>query len=169
MTKTRAPLTFELAMTQIAARIGWERVAEVAGQQERTVRNWSDPDTGPSAETMPLLTALRLDCAFRDAGGVGAPLLQCYANRLELEVAIAGADLSELSLRIATAAEEGGEAIAAAIRAALPGASEAELSRAMLEFEESIAAKQNAVAALAAILAKRRAPAEQPVAEQVTA
>ena len=78
MTKVRSPLTFELALTKVAAVIGWPRVAEVCGQAERTVRNWSDVDTSARVN---MDAALRLDvecleCELADLGsddlGVGA-------------------------------------------------------------------------------------------------
>lgn len=164
MTKTRPPLTFELGLTRIAGLIGWDRVAALAGQEERTVRNWSDPDTGPSAEQIPLGTSLRLDAAYRAAGGPDAPMLDCYALRFATELGGCGHDLSELAMRIADAAKEGGEALAAAIRAALPGASDEQLARAILEFQESISAKTDVVEALTAIRERRRIEAAELVA-----
>lgn len=151
MTKERPPLTVELALTKIAVAIGWDQVAAIAGQCERTVRNWSDPDTTPkAADAISLELALKLDVAFRVAGGDGAPMLQCYATRLDTETADAVADKVALARQAAKAAKEGGEAIAAVIAAAMPGASEQELARAEIELEESIAAQTNIVATLRA-------------------
>jgi hypothetical protein len=147
MTKRRRPLTFERALWKVAAQIGWEEAAEIVGVADRTIRNWSDPDTTASVT---LDAALKLDLAFRLAGGDGAPMLQCYSTRLEADLVEASADLKALTFKIAKAAKEGGEAIAAAAVAALPGASDNELARAELELEESIAASVDTLAALRA-------------------
>ena len=151
MTKRRAALTFEHALTQIAAEIGWDRVAELAGQAERTVRSWSDPDTGPAAGgAISLDLALGLDVAYRAAGGAGAPMLQCLATRIELDTADACQDLALLNHKIAKAAREGGQAIAAAITAAQPGAPDSAIAIAEAEIEESIAAHTDTLVTLRA-------------------
>lgn len=137
MTKERAPLTIERAIVRIESLLGWARMAEIAGKEERTVRNWSDPDTGA---TIPLGVAIKLDVAYRAAGGDGAPLFQCYALRLEADTAEACADSRRLVELTALAAKEGGEAIAAFIVAAQPGATPQLKARAELEAEEAISA-----------------------------
>jgi hypothetical protein len=147
MTKRRAPLTFELALTNVAGLIGWDRAAEIVGQSERTVRNWSDPD---AAAGIRLDAALRLDVAYRVAGGDSAPLLSCYALRLNADTALAGADLAALNAKIARAAREHGEAISFSIAAAQPGASDSDLARAELELQESIDASTGTLAAIRA-------------------
>lgn len=148
MTKGRDPLTFELALTKVASKIGWEQCAEIVGQKDRTVRNWSDPDTSAKIS---LDAALRLDVAFRVAGGEGPPpMFECYAARLEADTATACADLSALNAKIAKAAKEGGEAIAAAIAAAQPGATDSVRARAELELEESRSAITDTLATLRA-------------------
>lgn len=148
MTKPREPLTFERALTKIASQIGWPMVATIAGRSESAVRNWSDQDTSAGVR---LEHALALDVAHLAAGGQGAPLLQVYQARLETELRAASADRVKLSLQIAMAAKEGGEAFEAATLAALPGASESQLVRAELELEESIAAQTNALAQVRAL------------------
>lgn len=163
MTKLRQPLTFEHALTRIAGVIGWDQVSRIAGQAERTVRNWSDPDTGPSAEDMSIGTALRLDVAYRAAGGDGAPMRDCYALRFDTAIGALDPCLDELALRISESAAEDGEAIAAAIRAMLPRASDAELARAVLEVQEAIDAKKSALEALTALRDKRRQAAPERV------
>jgi hypothetical protein len=151
MTKRRGPLTFELALTRVAGEIGWSRVAEIAQQSDRTVRNWSEPDTGPAAErAISLDVALRLDSAFQAAGADGAPFLQCYALRLEADIKAACADSRELGLMTGRLAHESGEAIQAAITAALPGASENEKARAELELEQASRALTDTLATLRA-------------------
>lgn len=148
MTKVRPPLTFENALTKVAAAVGWEKVAEICGQAERTVRNWSEPDTTAS---ITLEAALKLDCAFHAAGGEGAPPFHlCYATRLDLERLAACPGREELLASIGTAAKESGEALAAALAASKPGAGRAAFAIAEKEFEETIAAFQTGFAALRA-------------------
>ena len=146
MTKTRAPCTWELALTKVAGQIGWDEVARIAAQAERTVRNWSDPDTGPAAgASITLDLALALDVAFRVGGGDGAPMLQCHAVRVEADTITASPDLARLQALVAHSARESGEATAASIVAASLGAGERELASAELELEESIAAQTSAL------------------------
>jgi hypothetical protein len=145
MTKQRAPLTFERALTRIADVLDWPKIAEIAGKDVRTVRNWSDPDTSAGVT---LDVALRLDVAYRAAGGEGAPLFQCYGLRLEADTATACADQRDLADTAAIAAKEAGEAISATIVAAQPGATREQRARAQLEIEESVTALQNTLAKL---------------------
>lgn len=147
MTKVRPPLTFELALAKVAGLLGWSRVAEIAGRTERQVRNWSDPD---ATGALTLDHALALDVAFRQAGGEGAPLFQCYATRLEVETNAACADAHAQAARVATAAKEAGEAISAQILACRPGASPASRELARRETEEAIGALTNTLPDLGA-------------------
>lgn len=147
MTKRRNPLTFELALTRVASEIGWGAAAKIVGQAERTVRKWSDPDVSAKVS---MDSALALDCAYRAAGGDGAPFLQCYAVRLEAEAAIACADSRVLADKTATAAKEVGEAVAALIRASQPGAASADRVIAQRETEEAINALTNTLPNLGA-------------------
>jgi hypothetical protein len=116
MTKTRAPLTFELALTKVAGHIGWEKAAEIVGQAERTVRNWSEPDTTAS---ITLDAALKLDEEFHKAGGHGSPFFQCYATRLELAKLAASPGREALLASIAVRARKR-RGFAAALSAAEP-------------------------------------------------
>ncbi|WP_156680048.1 hypothetical protein [Sphingomonas profundi] len=145
MTKLRAPLSFDLAITRIAGLLGWDGAASVVGQAERTVRNWSDPDT---TARIPLEDALRLDAAYRAAGGQAAPLLECYQLRLDIATAAARGDQAELLAATAMVAKESGEAIAAIIRASQPGATADERARARLEGEEAVGAITNTLSML---------------------
>jgi len=154
MTKRRAPLTFERALSRVAGTIGWSTAADIVGKAENTVRNWSDPDTSAGVT---LEAALKLDLAYRQAGGEGAPLLQCYALRLEADYDAACPDARALTVASARCAKEGGEAVEATALASLPGASDAELARAELELEEAIAAQTHA---LATVRAKRKSAPE---------
>ncbi|WP_129792595.1 hypothetical protein [Sphingosinicella sp. CPCC 101087] len=147
MTKRRAPLTFHLALTQIAALIGWDNAAAIVGKREGTVRNWSDPDTSAA---ITLDDALALDVAYQEAGGDGAPFWQCYSTRLEADTARALFSTDAILEAGATAAKESGDAIAAVMQAARPGACDGTKAIAIRELEESIAAQTNTLAKLRA-------------------
>ncbi|HXH52561.1 MAG TPA: hypothetical protein VNH53_03905 [Sphingomicrobium sp.] len=158
MTKRRAPLTFENALTRVASEVGWSEVARICRHKERTVRNWSEPDT--TAE-ISLEAALELDLAWRAAGKEGAPFLTCYQTRLDAEATAADPSRDALIGTAAKAAKEGGEAVAAVLATARPGASSADDAIAERELEESIEAQ---TAALAAIRARRRCAAGDDLA-----
>lgn len=155
MTKRRDPLTFENALSKVAGHIGWFEVARIVGQAERTVRNWSDPDTTASIS---LEAALKLDVAYHAAGGEGTPFLFCYATRLDAESLAACPGREELLLAAAKSAKESGEAISATLSAASPMAKLADFSIAERELEDSIGALTSA---LAAVRARRKAVEER--------
>jgi hypothetical protein len=144
VTKVRPPLTFENALAQVAGHIGWNKVAEIVGQAERTIRNWSEPDT---TTRIPLEAALKLDEHFHKAGGEGAPFFFCYMTRLELAKLAACPGREQLLASIAASAREAGEALAAALDAAEPDADRADFAIGERELEEAIAALQKTLAA----------------------
>lgn len=114
MTKRREPLTYERALTTVAARIGWDRCAAICGVSERAVRYWSDPDCEIEIS---LVDAERLDRAFMERGGDHAPFHHTLAMRLDLAARDAG-KLESLAALAATSAKESGEAVAAMIAVA---------------------------------------------------
>jgi len=148
VTKLRAPLTAQLALTRIAGVIGWDLCAEVTGRSPRTVQNWSDPDTSAGVT---LDAAILLDLEYRAAGGDGSPLLEWHALRLDVELQATFASSEQLALKVAAAARESGEATAAGIVASRPGASDADLILAERETEEGIAAQTRTLAELRAL------------------
>lgn len=133
MTKLRPPVSPEQALTQIAALLTFKRAGEIVGQEERTVRNWSDPDTPAEISYR---NALKLDAAFLAAGGGFAPFRETYLQLLEDATAEACADVRRLAEHAATIAKEAGDAVAATIRAAQPGASAADRLIAARELQE---------------------------------
>jgi len=158
MTKRRLPLTFENALIQVAAKLGWEEVARICGTKERCVRNWSAPE--PSAR-VPLQAALDLDAAFHAAGGDGTPMLLVYATRLELACLASTPGREALLASASKAALESGEGVAAAIAAARPNASPADFISAEREIEQQIAASQNLLASLRSLRLAAEAGDEQ--------
>lgn len=139
MTKDRRPLTPYRALSRIADALGWDGCAEVIGKSEWSVRKFSDPDAGRSIS---LHDAIRLDVAFRNAGGAGAPLFECYATRLDMLCGNEDTQLACLLDVSGKAAKEAGEAVAAALNAAANSHDPAARMKAISEIEEGIAAFQ---------------------------
>ena len=154
MTKSRPPLTFENALTKVAGQLGWEETARICQQAERTVRNWSEPDTTAS---ITLEAALKLDVAFHAAGGEGTPFLLCYATRVDAESFAAVPGREALIASAARSAKENGEAVHATLHAAHPRAKPIDFAVAEREIEESINALHGQ---LAALRARRKASIE---------
>lgn len=146
MTKRRAAITFENAITRIAARIGWPAMVDASGLAERTLRNWSDPETGQQAT---ITAALQLGLAYRSGGGGGAPLYETYGLLLDQAHSERFADQVELAHRTCAVIREGADAEQALVLATIPGATAAQRATARREIEESIAAHKAALPLLA--------------------
>lgn len=149
MTKRRDPITFERALTTVAALIGWDTCAAICGVTERMVRYWSDPDCEVEIR---LIDALRLDKAFIARGGDHAPFYQTYALRLDLAAQETSACVVDLA---ASAAIESGQAVAALLDAAANPSCPARRRKAQEEGEEAIEAL---TAGLAGVAAAGKAP-----------
>jgi len=150
MTKVRPPASFHDAITRIAGQIGWDGCASALSTNgrkvaERTIRNWSDPDTSP---TISIDDALTLDLAYRAAGGIGTPLFDAYALQLEREVEQARLHQPCLIRTTAAAAKETGEAMHALVLAASPHASPNDKARAAAEIVEAVEALNKSLVAL---------------------
>ena len=139
MTKARPPLTVYRALSRIADLIGWDGCATVAGKSEWTMRKYADPD---AEREISLRDAIRLDLAFRRAGGEGAPLFQAYALRLDIENW--PTDEDSLVALAREAARESGEAIDALLGLTNGGNPKAALK----EAEDAHAAFGKTIAAL---------------------
>jgi hypothetical protein len=98
--------------------LGWDGCAEVVAKKETTLRKYSDPDTG---RELSLRDAIRLDTAYRRAGGLGAPLFEAYATGVEMGFPADQGNEDDLISAVANASKETGEAIAAALMAAQSG------------------------------------------------
>lgn len=136
MTHRRAPLSVEQALQRIAGQLpgGIEAMAEIAQRQPGTVRNWMNPERD---EQVSLEAAIELDLAYQAEGGTGAPLFEAYSTRLQLAEAARFADRHCLLDHAHGVAKEAGEAIAAIVAAARPGASEADRHAAHREAAEA--------------------------------
>ena len=149
MTKLRPPLSYENALERVAHRIGWERVTPIIGVGERAGRRWSDPDARPAAgAAMTLEMAEQLDAAYRAAGGEDSPLLYCLAARLDQATIAAVADMTDIIISVGIGAQEHGEAAAATLAAAVPGADPRLKVIAERELEQAIVANTNTLAKL---------------------
>lgn len=151
MTKIRTPLTFENALTTVAAALGWKKTARIVGRSENTVRNWSDNDTTTG---ITLEAALQLDVEYHKAGGEGAPFFNCYATLVESARLDACPEIQALIAGAAKVAKETGEAIEATLNAATTSSGLSDIAIAERELEEAINAQTNA---LAAVRARRKA------------
>lgn len=144
MTKLRAPLSIDGALARIAGQLpgAWDDIAAVAGRARSTVRNWGNPDT---TDCIPLDCAIRLDIAYQQAGGEGAPLYETYSHQVEIACIARFASGIQLARRTMDAIREGGQANEALVAATLPGASDRDRAAARREVEEAIVALRAAL------------------------
>ncbi|MFC4255699.1 hypothetical protein GRI97_17555 [Altererythrobacter xixiisoli] len=134
MTKTRAPLSFSLAVMTIIGVIGPAQAKRVTGRSDRLLRFWSESDR----PDLPALDkAIALDRAFIEAGGGFAPILESYARQLDVSLTDTIACRTALAEDIATVSREVAEAIGASVRVMQPDASDAAFFRAVAETEQA--------------------------------
>lgn len=148
MTKFRAPATVDAAIARIAGQLpgGYADMAEITHRAIRTVRNWGDPDT---PEQIPFDAQLALDLAYQAAGGVGCPIYEAYTIQLELAGADRFAQRHQLARLAAEYIKESGDAGAALVIAAQPGAGPTEFRVAEREALEALTVLQRTVHQLA--------------------
>jgi hypothetical protein len=162
VTKARTPLSVEQALQRIAAQLsgGVEAMARIAQRQPGTIRAWMDPDR---PEQVPLEAAIDLDLAYQAEGGRGAPLFEVYATQLELAERRRFADRHRLLDYAHGVIKEGGEAHAALIAYARPGATELDRKLAHKEVSEAYEKLRDILPLLEAELARAApAPAAMP-------
>lgn len=145
MTKEREPLTYERALTTIAALIGWDICASTCGLAERTIRKLSEPDL---ERNISLVDAERLDRAFIDRGGNHAPFHRTFALRLGLPDSEPLSSSEALAQAAAIVAKESGDATSALIKAATKPNCRTTRRTARKEAREAIEALGSAAAAL---------------------
>jgi hypothetical protein len=138
LTHVREPLSFPRAITKIAAVLDYPAMARAVGRGERLMRKWSHPTSGAFPT---LAQAVLLDQAYVAAGGDGMPLLEAYAQQLDVAIGREIACQLALSAAVAVAAKEFGEAVAASLAVARPGAlNQGAVFHALNESEEASAA-----------------------------
>lgn len=135
MTIPRRPASFSRALWQIADLLGWDGCAAVLEKSESHVRKLGAPDT---EREISLRDAVRLDAAYRRAGGEGAPLLECYAIKLDMGLTARPTGPNCIITGAGLAAKECGEAIAAAITLAGDMSDPAKTLAAQREIEEGV-------------------------------
>jgi len=155
MTIPRKPATFARALSDIASLLGWDGCADVLGKSESHVRKLGAPDT---EREISLRDAVRLDAAYRRAGGEGAPLLECYAIKLDLHVPVRPASPDLMLAGAAQAAKESGEAVAATIDLAGNASDPIARRRAAREIEEAITELTRLLTRIAATPEEDRRP-----------
>jgi hypothetical protein len=136
MTKPRQPLTQYRALETVSDLLGWETCAEIVELSVSQTRKLGDPDTG---RELKYRDAIRLDAAYRQAGGNCSPFLDCHAARLGIDTTASGADAACLMMASGIAAKESGEAMNAVMQAATSGDSAARQA-AIREGEEALQA-----------------------------
>lgn len=136
MTKPRQPLTQYRALENVAELLSWETCAEIVELSVSQTRKLGDPDTG---RELKFRDAIRLDVAYRQAGGTEASFFDVFGARLGIDTAVSQPCSAGILVASGTAAKESGEALAAAIEAA--GSNDpATRQRAIREIEESVQA-----------------------------
>ena len=134
MTQLRTPYTFADAMTRVAGAIGWDECRRIAGNvSDRTVRAWSEPKTDKRPR---IDRALRLDAAYRAAGGQGSPFLEAFAFQLDVTIERQEACRSALAAQIGELFAEFGEAMRDALKLTQSGASPRDAHRAIAEVQQ---------------------------------
>ena len=134
MTLVRDPLTFSKAISTIAGRIDFPAMAAIVGRSERLVRKWSHPQSNAHPT---VAQGVALDLAFIEAGGETAPISETYLQLLDRGIGERVASRLALTVAVATAAKENGEAIAAVLAVTHPGAGPREIHRAEHVLEEA--------------------------------
>ncbi|HEX7852301.1 MAG TPA: hypothetical protein VF503_01235 [Sphingobium sp.] len=122
MTKQRDPGSIDEALAMIAGQVpgAWAALAQHVDKAESTVRKWGDKDAEGFDINLP--AAIALDILYQQHGGDGRPLYDCYGHLVGVAMAKRFPDHFELMRRTAAIVKEFGEAEAALILAALPGA-----------------------------------------------
>mgnify|MGYP007116559797 CR=1 FL=1 len=137
MTKHRPPLSVDAALARVAGQLvnGWDEMAEVTSRRIGLIRAWADPER---RERIPLEDAILLDLAYRQSGGLGAPLFECYGTRLSVEGLEWFAEEVALGRHAVRLIKECGEAEAAVVLAAQPGATPRDRREALRQVEEAM-------------------------------
>lgn len=136
VTKVRPPLTLEMALKRIGGVLSVEQMAAISRRSESQVRAWGDHD---KPDSIPMDCAIALDVEYQKAGGVGAPIHDLYALRLDLARQSAFACQAAIAEATMTGVRETAEAIQAQIACTLPSADATDLDRAIRETEEAAA------------------------------
>lgn len=134
MTKVRAPVTIENALRALLGRLQLEDAATITGREAGYLHSMTDPDK-PGQITV--RDVLLLDLEAHKRFGEGFPLFEAIGRMLESTAGERFADQAAIARVTADFAKESGDAVAASIAAAMPGAGVRELEAALREAEEA--------------------------------
>lgn len=142
MTKLRTPLTTGAALDRVAGRLpgGYAELAKRLERNESYVRALGDPDR---REKICFDDAISADLVYREAGGAGAPFFETYGYQLDQAGVSRFADEIALARLVGDSVRESGEAHAAVIALAQPGADRSARASTIREVEEAIAANNS--------------------------
>jgi hypothetical protein len=140
MTKHRPPSSLEAALVRIAGMLGdYDAMGAVVGASGGYLRACGDPD---KRERLSIEHGLALDIAFRERGGIGAPVYEFYTFQLEL----AETDKFALPIQLLHLAPEvmrdNNEVEIALVNAARPDATEQDRRLVAKEADDVIARMQ---------------------------
>ncbi|NWK96537.1 hypothetical protein DM806_12875 [Sphingobium lactosutens] len=146
MTKLRPPISIDAALARIAGQLpgSWAEMASVTGYADRTVRRWGDFDAAVDdieARDIPMRAACKLDIAYQAAGGIGAPILEAYADLVKVAASEAFACKQQLLVATMDFMTENHEAEQALLEATRPDAGPAEIANAkkqLLDVREDV-------------------------------
>ena len=159
MTLVRAPLSTEGAFDLVIGVLTIDVAAQRTGRDVAYLRAISTPT---NAQRLLLDDAVALDAAYAEFTPGHYPLFESYRLRLQLAGSAAMRDAVELGRLAAKCVREGGEGCAALVEAALPGASDRDLERAIGELEQGRNADAEAIGGLREVLRRRRGAPEAP-------
>lgn len=163
MTLRRPPLSLDAAIACIMSQLGsWAEVAAVTGYAPRTCEKWgafdiADPED-PDARDIPMRAARKLDIAYQAAGGIGAPILEAYADQVKVAASEQFGDKHDLQTVAIELIRENSEAETAALEAAAPGAGPLEAEHAQRELLQSRRKIDNLLPLLARLASLGRKP-----------
>ncbi len=153
MTKVRAPITVENALFRVLGEIGIEVAAQITNRGTDYLRALSDPDR---RERLTIEDAIKLDLQYREGGGLGFPIYETYGRIVEAMASERFADAAAIGKVTVRHAKEAGEATAALVAAAQPGADRAVLEAALRELEQADDATAESIATVRQALARAR-------------
>lgn len=161
MTIPRNPLSIDAAMGLIMSRLGgWSAVAAAAGvASPRTCEKWGAFDIAeagdPEARDIPMRKAVLLDIAYQAAGGVGAPIMEAYAQLVKVAAAEEFGDKQQLLAATMDFMSENNEAELALLEATRPHAGAAEIANALKQLMD---VKQDADEIIAGLSGRQQKP-----------
>ena len=159
MTKLKPPLTEGDALDRISTFLdGRANAASIAGRSASHLAKWANPDMEDST---PLAIVVKLERAYRAAGGIGSPLLEYALAQVELGAAEAIAEDIEVHRLAVDINRAAGEANAELAELTLPGVTDNDFVEAEQASKRLYQKLSTLLPALQRAIARRR-PHQQP-------